>query len=300
VSCELSEPTQAKGSLGWGTRANGERRVAKRDTPSDTLGGLPSATDSTSDPPINAIEFRDVSYRLPNGRVLLDHINLTVRTGEVLMLLGRSGSGKTTALKLINRLLVPSSGEVLVQGRALDKWDPIRLRRAIGYAIQDVGLFPHYTVRDNVGLIPRLEKWEGQRIRARTEEVLGMVGLPAKGFAERFPNQLSGGQRQRVGLARALAAEPPILLMDEPFGALDPITRAEIQSEFQKLQQHLHKTVVFVTHDVSEALRLGDRIGLMEDGRLLGLYSKEEFLQSPDATAKKYLAIFREAQQLEG
>src|SRR5271167_3744931 len=184
------------------------------------------------------------------------------------MLVGRSGSGKTTCLKMINRLLTPTEGEIRVDGTSVTQWDAIKLRRRIGYAIQDVGLFPHYSVRENVALVPRLERWEPGRIDARVEEVLQLVGLPSREFGERYPSQLSGGQRQRVGLARALAAEPPILLMDEPFGALDPITRAEIQAEFKRLQQKLGKTIVFVTHDVGEALMLGDRIALMDSGRL--------------------------------
>src|SRR5215472_2220024 len=173
----------------------------------------------------NAIEFRDVEYRVKPGRTLLTGLNLVVKRGETLMLLGRSGSGKTTCLKLINRLLVPTSGDLLVENTRSQDWDPIKLRRGIGYAIQDVGLFPHYTVWQNVALVPRLERWEPQRIADRVEEVLQLVGLPARDFRDRYPNQLSGGQRQRVGLARAMAADPPILLMDEPFGALDPITR---------------------------------------------------------------------------
>ena len=245
-----------------------------------------------------AIQFHDVQYRLAEGRVLLEGINLEVRSGETLMLLGRSGSGKTTCLKMINRLVEPTRGEISIQGRPLSKWDPIRLRRCIGYAIQDVGLFPHYSVRENVGLIPKLEKWERDRIDARVDEVLALVGLPGNEFAQRFPHQLSGGQRQRVGLARALAAEPPILLMDEPFGALDPITRAELQMEFQKLQQKLQKTVVFVTHDVGEALLLGDRIGLMEAGQLRGVYGKEEFLRSADESVRAYVDVFRAGQQI--
>jgi osmoprotectant transport system ATP-binding protein len=245
-----------------------------------------------------AIEFRDVEYRLATGQVLLDRLNLQVQTGETLMLLGRSGSGKTTCLKTINRLVEPTAGEVLVDGKSLTQWDIIRLRRSIGYAIQEVGLFPHYTVRDNVSLIPKLESWEQSRIRARTEEILALVGLPAREFADRFPNELSGGQRQRVGLARALAAEPPILLMDEPFGALDPITRAEIQLEFRKLQERLKKTVVFVTHDVGEALLLGDRIALMELGHLRGVYTREEFRRAEDELVKSYMEVVVAGQQL--
>jgi osmoprotectant transport system ATP-binding protein len=240
-----------------------------------------------------AIEFRQVEYRVTPERVLLTDLNLSVKRGETLMLLGRSGSGKTTCLKLINRLLVPSSGEIRVEGRSSNEWDPIRLRRSIGYAIQDVGLFPHYTVWQNVALIPRLENWDKRRISERVEEVLQLVGLPVREFAERYPSQLSGGQRQRVGLARALAAEPPILLMDEPFGALDPITRAEIQLEFKKLQQKLGKTIVFVTHDVGEALVLGDRIALMDGGRLRGLYTKAEFLESTDDLVQQYFEAYR-------
>ncbi len=194
-----------------------------------------------SDTSQRAIEFRRVEYRVSPEKVLLSDLDLIVTRGETLMLLGRSGSGKTTCLKLINRLLVPSSGEVLVDDKPSAEWDAIQLRRRIGYAIQDVGLFPHYNVWENVALVPKLEKWDRQRIADRVEEVLQLVGLPSRDFAERYPNQLSGGQRQRVGLARSLAAEPPILLMDEPFGALDPITRAEIQREFKALQQEAEK-----------------------------------------------------------
>jgi osmoprotectant transport system ATP-binding protein len=245
-----------------------------------------------------AIQFAGVGFRLPQGRSLLSSLDLAVRTGETFMLVGRSGSGKTTSLKLINRLLTATSGEVRVEGTAVDQWDTVQLRRRIGYAIQDVGLFPHYTVFENVALVPKLERWDGRKIASRVEDVLALVGLPIGEFAGRYPDELSGGQRQRVGLARALAAEPPILLMDEPFGALDPITRAEIQIEFQQLQQKLGKTIVFVTHDVSEALLLGSRIGLMEDGKLRGVYSPKEFLETPDASVKAYVDVFRTRQQM--
>ena len=244
-----------------------------------------------------SIEFRNVDYRIAPDRLLLDGINLQVQRGETLMLLGRSGSGKTTCLKMINRLIEPTSGEVLVDGKALAQWDVIRLRRSIGYAIQDVGLFPHYSVQENVALVPKLEGWDRSRIDARVSEVLGLVGLPLTEYGNRYPHELSGGQRQRVGLARALAVEPPILLMDEPFGALDPITRSELQSEFQTLQQRLKKTIVFVTHDVGEALMLGDRIGLMDSGRLLGVYTPEEFWQAEDELAKSYRRVVEAAQQ---
>src|SRR5271166_4929036 len=243
----------------------------------------------------SAIEFVDVTFRVSDHRALLSGVNLSVRRGETLMLLGRSGSGKTTCLKMINRLYEPTEGEVRVDGRSVTQWDAIKLRRRIGYAIQDVGLFPHYLVRENVALVPRLEQWEPARIDARVDEVLTLVGLPAKEFEERYPHQLSGGQRQRVGLARALAAEPPILLMDEPFGALDPITRAEVQLEFKKLQEKLAKTIVFVTHDVGEALMLGDRIALMEAGQMRNIHTPEEFLQSPDALAQEYAKVYRTA-----
>ena len=245
-----------------------------------------------------AIEFVDVGFRLPDGRPLLSDLKLTVQQGETLMLLGRSGSGKTTSLKMINRLLVPTAGEVRVNGISVMQWDAIRLRRGIGYAIQDVGLFPHYTVQENVALVPRLEKWEPGKIAQRMDEVLTLVGMPSAEFAGRYPHELSGGQRQRVGLARALAAEPPILLMDEPFGALDPITRAELQMEFKKLQEKLAKTIVFVTHDVGEALLLGSRIALMEGGKMRGVYRPEEFLNAADTATKAYVDVFRAAQNM--
>src|SRR5271166_2972551 len=250
-----------------------------------------------SDASSSAIEFVGVHFRVSDKSLLRD-VSLAVSRGETLMLLGRSGSGKTTCLKMINRLLTPTEGEVRVDGTPVTQWDAIRLRRRIGYAIQDVGLFPHYSVRENVALVPKLEQWERRRIDARVEEVLTLVGLPAREFAKRYPHQLSGGQRQRVGLARALAAEPPILLMDEPFGALDPITRAELQMEFKKLQQQLGKTIVFVTHDVGEALLLGSRIGLMEAGKLRGIYGSEEFLRTPDDSVKAYVDVFRAGQQM--
>ena len=246
----------------------------------------------------NAIEFVKVGLRLPNGRVLLNDLNLSIHRGETLMLLGRSGSGKTTSLKMINRLLMPTEGEVRVDGIPVHQWDEIRLRRGIGYAIQDVGLFPHYTVRDNVALVPTLEQWERAKIEARVDQMLTLVGLPSGEFGDRYPDQLSGGQRQRVGLARALAAEPPILLMDEPFGALDPITRAEVRMEFKKLQEKLGKTVVFVTHDVAEALMVGDRIALLESGRLRGVYRPDEFMQTDDPAVAAYVEVFRSGQQL--
>ncbi len=241
----------------------------------------------------NSIEFLDAGFRISPEKELLSGINFAVAAGETLTLVGRSGSGKTTSLKLINRLLTATSGEVRVEGTPVTKWDAIKLRRRIGYAIQDVGLFPHYTVKQNVAIVPKIEGWPQEKIDARIREVLTMVGLPVEGFGNRYPHELSGGQRQRVGIARALAADPPILLMDEPFGALDPITRAEVRKEFQSLQRGLRKTVVFVTHDINEALSLGDRIGLLENGKLRTLGTAEEFLNSSDEEAKRYVEVFR-------
>jgi len=244
------------------------------------------------------IEFINAGFSLPDGRPLLTGLELAVRRGETMMLVGRSGSGKTTTLKLINGLLRATSGTIKVEGTPVASWDLIRLRRRIGYVIQEAGLFPHYTVFDNVALVPKIEDWERIKIAGRVEEVLALVGLPSAEFANRYPHELSGGQRQRVGIARALAADPPILLMDEPFGALDPITRAEVRGEFQQLQQRLGKTVVFVTHDISEALMLGTRIGLMEHGSLRGTYSPHEFLESTDSSTKQYVEVFRAGQFL--
>jgi osmoprotectant transport system ATP-binding protein len=240
---------------------------------------------------VPALEFRDVAYVLSNGQPLLSGLNLQVMTGETLVLLGRSGSGKTTTLKLINRLLVPSRGEVLVNGAPTAGCDVIRLRRSIGYVIQDVALFPHFTVEKNIGLVPQIEGWTKERVRGRVAEMLRLVGLDAD-LASRYPHQLSGGQRQRVGVARALAADPAILLMDEPFGALDALSRDQLQREFLSLQRRLHKTVVFVTHDLREALRLGSRIALMDAGRLVTVLPPEEFVRSNDPLAAAYVHAF--------
>jgi osmoprotectant transport system ATP-binding protein len=214
------------------------------------------------------------------GRAAVRDVDLVVRRGETLVLLGRSGSGKTTILKLINRLLEPSAGAVMVEGRSTLAWDPIRLRRRIGYVIQEVGLLPHLTVARNVGLVPELEGWPAGRIHARVAELLGRVGLDPEAFGPRYPAQLSGGQRQRVGVARALAADPPLLLMDEPFGALDPITRAELQDEFIALAADLGKTIVFVTHDVLEGWRVGSRLALVHEGRVVAHGTAAELSRS--------------------
>ena len=242
------------------------------------------------------IEFNHVSFGLPDGKILLSDLTLEVNRGETLVLLGRSGSGKTTTMKLINRLIDPTGGEILIEGKTTVQWDPIRLRRRIGYVIQEIGLFPHLTVEENIGVVPRLEGWPAERIQKRAQELLSMVGLEPSRFAARFPKELSGGQRQRVGVARALAADPPIVLLDEPFGALDPITRREIQQEFRSLQEQLHKTLVFVTHDIGEAFILASRIALLQDGKMVLLGAPAELLQSPHPEARAFAGSFLDAQ----
>jgi osmoprotectant transport system ATP-binding protein len=238
------------------------------------------------------LDVREAGYRLPGpaGRQLVSDLTFQVAAGETLVLLGRSGSGKTTTLKLVNRLLEPTAGTIRVAGRPTSEFEAYRLRRGIGYVIQEVGLFPHLTVARNVGIVPRLAGWPADRIAARVTELLALVGLDGQGIGDRRPHELSGGQRQRVGVARALAADPPLLLMDEPFGALDPITRAELQREFQRLEQSLGKAVVFVTHDVREGLLLGSRIGLMQAGRLVFLGSVEEFRGSAHPEVRAFMA----------
>jgi osmoprotectant transport system ATP-binding protein len=238
------------------------------------------------------ISFRNVHYAVDGGRNLVEDVSFEIGRGETVVILGRSGSGKTTTLKLINRLLEPTGGDVFVEGKSTRQWDPIGLRRHIGYVIQEVGLFPHFTVERNVALVPSLESWPEEKVRRRVRDLLELVGLDPADFAKRFPRQLSGGQRQRVGVARALAADPPILLLDEPFGALDPITRSEIQKEFRDLQKRLEKTIVFVTHDVREAFLLGARIGLMKAGRLLALVPVSDFQTLDHPEAKAFLESY--------
>jgi len=240
---------------------------------------------------VNAVlDVQAVRYRLPgDGRFIIDGVSFSVAGGETLVLLGRSGSGKTTTLRLINRLLEPTGGEVRVAGEDAATQDLTRLRRRIGYVIQEIGLFPHMTVEENVSLLPRLEHWPTDRAEMRVRELLQLVGLEPDGFARRYPHQLSGGQRQRVGVARALAIDPPLLLLDEPFGALDPVTRAELQREFRTLAGRLGKALVFVTHDVREALLLGARIALLERGRLIFLGTPSEFRASTMPQVREFL-----------
>ena len=238
--------------------------------------------------PGGAIQFDEVSFSRPSGRVL-DHLSLTIRPGEVAALVGRSGAGKTTILKLVNRLLLPDAGTVRVEGRDTREWNPIELRRRVGYVLQDVGLFPHLTVGANVAVVPRLAGWSNDRMRARADELLDLVGLGAAAFHDRWPDELSGGQRQRVGVARALAADPPALLMDEPFGALDPLTRSELHAEFRGIQQRVGTTVVLVTHDMGEAFALADRIGVLEAGRLVALDTPRAIAHSRDPHVRRLL-----------
>ena len=236
------------------------------------------------------VQFRNVSFSLPHASTpIISELNLHVARGETLVLLGESGCGKTTTLKLVNRLLVPSAGDVVVEGKSTTAWDAIALRRRIGYVIQEGGLFPHFTIAANVGLVPGLLRWDQMRIQDRVRELLDLVGLAPEQFAKRYPRELSGGQRQRAGVARALAADPPQLLLDEPFGALDPLTRASLQREFAELSRRLGKTAILVTHDVREALLLATRIGLMHGGRLLLLEPPDRFLASDNQQVRAYL-----------
>jgi osmoprotectant transport system ATP-binding protein len=234
------------------------------------------------------VELRGVSLTLPSGAAIVRDVTFEIPAGGTTVLLGRSGSGKTTLLRLINALAIPTAGEVVVDGTSTAAWDPIRLRRRTGYILQHGGLLPHYTVERNVGLVPALEGVAPAAIRARARELLALVSLDPDEFATRYPSQLSGGQRQRVGIARALAADPPLLLCDEPFGALDPITRTELQREFRGLQHKLGKTIVFVTHDLREALLLATRIVLLRDGEVAFDGAPDEFLASADGEARAF------------
>jgi osmoprotectant transport system ATP-binding protein len=236
------------------------------------------------------VRFDHVTYEPPGAaRPIISELNLEIFRGETLVLLGASGCGKTTTLRLVNRMLLPTAGRVLVEGKPTSAWDAIALRRSMGYVIQEAGLFPHFNVERNVALVPTLEGWGQKRVRERVREMLALVGLDPQTFGARFPRELSGGQRQRVGVARALAADPPLLLMDEPFGALDPLTRASLQNEFAGLRERLDKTVILVTHDVREALRLATRIALMREGKIVLLATPEEFRRTEEPLARAYL-----------
>ncbi len=238
------------------------------------------------------VEFRRVNFQIGAVKIL-DDLNLQINKGEILILLGESGCGKTTTLKLINRLIEPSSGEVLVEGKLTTDWNVINLRRRIGYVLQEAGLFPHFTIAENVALVPNLENWETAKRQTRTTEMLKLVELNPHKFADRFPHELSGGQRQRVGVARALAANPDLLLLDEPFAALDAITRTSLQKEFARLVRELNKTAVFVTHDLHEAFVLGTRICLMDKGKIVLNDTPENFVKSELSLARAYLETVR-------
>lgn len=227
------------------------------------------------------IEFNNVSKTYEDGFEAVKSLNLTIKSGEIVVLIGPSGCGKTTTMKMINRLIPHTSGKIIIDGQDIDQQDPVLLRRNIGYVIQQIGLFPHYTIAENISLIPKLNKWDPQKIAERTEELMYMVDLEPSIYAKRYPKELSGGQQQRVGVARALAANPDIILMDEPFGALDPITRVQLQDELLRIQDDMKKTIVFVTHDIEEAIKMGDRIAIMQDGNLLQFDTPDQILLNP-------------------
>jgi osmoprotectant transport system ATP-binding protein len=229
----------------------------------------------------HAVHFAGVSA-LRGGRRVLRDVSITIGAAEVVALVGRSGSGKTTLLRLINRLIEPASGDLTIDGRPAAAWDPIELRRRTGYVVQDLGLFPHMTVGANIAIVPRLLMWAESRIAARVDELLTMVALDPAVYRARWPDELSGGERQRVGLARALAADPPLLLMDEPFGALDPITRSELHDQFRELQRRLRRAVVLVTHDMAEAFALADRIAVLHDGEIIACAAPDALAASAD------------------
>ncbi len=228
------------------------------------------------------IHLKGLVKQFPGApRAAIDHLDLEIDAGEVCVLIGPSGCGKTTTMRMINRLIEPSGGTIEVNGKDVTHMDPVALRRGIGYVIQQVGLFPHMTIAANIATVPRLLGWGDARTAQRIDELLQLVGMEPASFRDRYPRELSGGQRQRIGVARALAADPPVLLMDEPFGAIDPINRTRVQDEFLKIQRQLRKTVVFVTHDIDEAIKMGDRIALLRDGRLVQHAPPTEMLARP-------------------
>lgn len=231
---------------------------------------------------LEMITFDKVTKKFDSGHMAIQDLCLEVEKGEILVLLGRSGSGKTTTLRLINRLIEPTSGDIFFEGRSIKDLDPILLRRKIGYAIQHIGLFSHMTVEENIGIVPGLLKWPEEKIKSRVDELLEMVGLSKEKFRKCYPSKLSGGQKQRIGVARALAADPPVILMDEPFGALDPLMREQMQNEFLEIQSKIKKTIVFVTHDMNEAMKMGDRIAVFEKGRLAQIAKAQDLLENPE------------------
>ncbi|GDY54719.1 hypothetical protein SVIO_053420 [Streptomyces violaceusniger] len=235
------------------------------------------------------IRFEHVTKRYADGTTAVDDLSFEVSEGELVTLVGPSGCGKTTTMKMVNRLIEPTSGRILVDGRDIAEADPVALRRRIGYVIQQVGLFPHKTVLENTSTVPHLLGWQRKKGRERAAELLDLVGLDPSVYGDRYPDQLSGGQRQRVGVARALAADPPVLLMDEPFGAVDPVVREHLQTEFLRLQSQVRKTVLFVTHDIEEAVRLGDRIAVYGSGRIEQFDTPATVLGAP---ATPYVADF--------
>jgi osmoprotectant transport system ATP-binding protein len=237
----------------------------------------------------DAIVFDQVSFAYADGRVVVANLDLAIQAGELFALVGRSGAGKSTLLRLVNRLAMPAGGRVLVDGRDTREWEPIALRRRIGFVQQDVGLFPHMTVADNIGLLARIERWSPDRIGRRTDELLTLVGLSTE-LRDRWPDELSGGQQQRVGVARALVLDPPVLLMDEPFGALDPLTRLALRREFRHLQSTLRKTVIIVTHDMLEAFELGDRIGAIDEGELVAVGTRRDLEASTHPFVRALMA----------
>jgi osmoprotectant transport system ATP-binding protein len=246
------------------------------------------------------IEFKNVVKQYPNGFRAVDGLNLTIHDGEICVLIGPSGCGKTTSMRMINRLIEISSGEILINGQANVDLPAEELRRQIGYAIQQIGLLPHMTIADNVALVPRLLHWEENRIRSRVDELLELVGLDPGINRDKYPRQLSGGQQQRVGVARALGADPPIMLMDEPFGAVDPITRDVLQAEFLEIQARVGKTVIFVTHDIDEAIKMGDRIAILRDGRLVQYDTPDTILAHPiDKFVRDFVGTDRTLKRLE-
>jgi osmoprotectant transport system ATP-binding protein len=265
-----------------------------------TIPNTAQAEGLSSSPHAATLELRAVSKRYPGAdRPAVDELSLEVAAGEICVLVGPSGCGKTTALRMVNRMVEPTGGDILLDGRSVRETDPAELRRGIGYAIQQVGLFPHQTVAENIATVPRLLGWDARRTAARVDELLALIGL-APELRERFPSQLSGGQRQRVGVARALAADPPLLLMDEPFAAIDPIRREALQDEFLRLQGELRKTIVFVTHDIDEAIKLGDRIAVLREGGVLAQYAPPaELLLSPaDAFVEDFVGRDRALKRL--